>query len=179
MVKEELNFYTYKELSGIIGVHENIIRKKPKKYQLKTDKKLINGRNVEVVYLTENQLQALKQDIEYNKKIFGKNQSVNNRLESVNKQKQTSEQVVREQAEKQASQPDELISFMKEVLEKTEAITNRLITAESQVKLLTTLESSKDEEINRLRAENKQLLTRVEELEKKPKKWWEHLFLIN
>lgn len=175
MVKEELKYYTYKELSGLLQTPDNVVRKKVKKHQLKTDKKLINGRKTEVVFLSEEQIQALQHEIEYNKSLYSKKSPDND-------QSFTSYQPAEKPPESKQSGQQDLIPFMKDVFDRLESTYKALNEKDKQLYLLETLESNKNAEIRRLLAENKalneQIILLKKQLEQERKKpfWKRNVF---
>lgn len=65
------------ELAAKLETDFNTINKKVKKYNFKADKKMINGRFVKAVYLSQQEFEVIQHDLEYNKKKYSTKNVVN------------------------------------------------------------------------------------------------------
>ena len=68
MTNEEVKMYAYKQLADILKTDYTVVQKKVKKYQLLVDKKMVNGRLQKVVFLSDEKVSAIDQEIEFNRK---------------------------------------------------------------------------------------------------------------
>lgn len=167
---------TVSELSAELGVSVNTVWKKIKKKGLTTVKDSVNNRVITFVTLTDEQLDELMKEQNLINQVNNGGESNNYEdvdmgYEGVINQSKSHDAVIL---------MDKIVEFSKEMLNETRVYLDRAATAEAQVKLLEDSESRKNAEYHQILAENKELKSRVEELELKVKHyesmWWNKPF---
>jgi len=158
-MNDKTKSYSFKDLMTILQTGYSVVEKKVKKYKFKTDKQVINSRLTTVVLLTDSELEALKQETEFNKNKYSPN---NNILTSDNSAHNV--------------QPENVdtptIEFIKSLVEKIEDKNNKILhEKDKQLLMLEDIEKRKENEylqqIAELKGINQQL---TEQLEKSKQK---------
>ena len=150
--------YTRSELAQGFNVSVETIKKWAIQYSFKTDFKLENNREIIAYVLTDGDLKKIEHD-------KGIKFSFETQFETIKPQFETPKE-----SYKQSNLPesflDKLMEYNKGVLNQFENYIERASNAEAKVNLLTTIESNKDAEINRLNALVKQYEMTIETLKK-------------
>jgi len=154
------NLYTISDLCQLLSVTRPIVDKKLKRLwnnqPIPYTSTTVNNRDIKAIELTEKQLSILGiTDTEQNSNDTDI-ETHNNTYNEPVKLSYHSDDIIYK-----------IIDQSNEYVTRIESYTQRIINAESQVKLLTMVDSNKDYEINELRANNKKLQMENTELVQK------------
>lgn len=168
--------YTISQLCKDFNRTSTTIGRKIKKYKFEKEKNYVNGRLVNIVYLTDEQYSALRQEIEL---VDESITSISDTNLNNSKLEDASEEPVEHPTKNTALPTEEVSLLVQEVVKLSKLVQDqsmtskelidRVINAEKQVLLLTDVEKRKDDEYNQLVAENKELKAK---LAKKPWMFW-------
>jgi len=161
--------YTISQLCKDFSRTSTTIGRKIKKYKFEKEKNYVNGRLVNIVYLTEEEYSALKTEIELvDESITSLSETNLNNSEL----DQPSERLGGNSGEARNSGP-EVTSLVQEVIKLSQLVQDqsnaskelidRVINAEKKVLLLTDSERRKEDDYNRVLAENKELRAKLEQ----------------
>lgn len=164
--------YSVSELSQELGVSVNTVWKKIKKRGLSTTKDTVNNRVITFILLTDDEYQELISERDQINQVMKGDYNPNYEdFETIHE----GVKVVQPQHDYVAL-VERIMDYSKEMNNQVKDYIERVIEAEKQVKLLEDSENRKEQEYYRLIAENKELKTKVEELEKKvleyESRWW-------
>lgn len=164
--------YTVSELSQELGVSVNTVWKKIKKRGLSTTKDTVNNRVITFVLLADDEYQDLISERDQINQVMKGDYNPNYEdFETIHEGVK-----VAQPQHDYVALVERIMDYSKEMNNQVKDYIERVIEAEKQVKLLEDSENRKEQEYYRLIAENKELKTRVEELEKKvleyESRWW-------
>jgi len=162
VTNEQEKTYTYKELAGILRTDYTVVNKKVKKHNLLTDQIMINGRLTKIIKISQEQIEAINQEIEFFRNK-GNNQLGDNL--PPNNQPFVSDSSPNEQPKTQIITREQADFSIKMLIEKL---------SESHTKEVT----AKDETITILKEQIADQRTKIQELTdiinqlKNNKSWW-------
>ena len=151
------NLYTISDLCQLLSVTRPIVEKKLKRLfhnqPIPYTSTTVNNRDIKAIELSEKQLSMLGiSDIDHTCININNDTPINAYSEPIRSANNNDELIFK------------IIDQSNEYVTRIESYTQRIIDAESQVKLLTIIENNKDAEINELRAKNKHLESENQEL---------------
>lgn len=158
------NKYTVSQLSKELGVSVNTVWKRINKMGLRTVKEPVNNRDITFVLLSDAEHSEL---FETDSSSQGINNGgyEQNYEDSLRNDDVYEGQRVNSQAPDTVSVIETVMNYSKEMNNQMKEYVDRVITAESQVKLLETLDGRKEQEYIEVSAKVKQLEQRVNDLE--------------
>jgi len=151
-----LQKHSIADLAGILGVSRTTVNKKIKKHGFNVVQEYVNSRPLKLILVSDEELQALKTEIELNRDdntLLNNNAETNLNVSTVNKGVNS----IKNQADT-GNIVENILRHNETVLDQIRYYANSLVEAErNKVKLLEDLEKRKEDEYLKTMAENKQL----------------------
>lgn len=167
--------YSISQLVSLLGISRTAVNRKIKKYSFDTVQEYVNGRPMKLVCVKDEELEALLEEVKHTKGGASTVSSDAKKLDNTVLNELPPYEEKPEKAQPVNNSGEELVKKVldqnEKILEQLQHYVDRVVTAESQLKLIETSEKNKEDEYLKIKAENEHLKAKLAEQEKK-QNWW-------